>query len=99
MIGLRKGWFVDLAVEDDELLPEQSILGKKVGFATREVGGIAENNRIAVRLGAMEESLFEGREQADEQLAEPMKEGEHVVSTPGKLSNAKRIRRLYSAFH
>jgi len=35
MIGLRKGWFVDLAVEDDELLPEQSILGKKVGFATR----------------------------------------------------------------
>ena len=65
-IRLRKGGLVDLAVEDDQLLPEQGILSDKVGFAAREVGGGAEHDRMTRGLGEMEESLFERREQADE---------------------------------
>jgi hypothetical protein len=33
-----------LAVEDDELLPEESILGNEIGFTAREVSGATENN-------------------------------------------------------
>ena len=65
-IRLRKGRLVDLAVEDDQLLPEQGILGNEIGFAMHEVGGRAEHNRMTRGLGEMEESLFERREQADE---------------------------------
>ncbi len=43
-IGLGKGRLVDLAVEDDELLPEQGILINEIGFTAREVGGGTENN-------------------------------------------------------
>ncbi len=61
-IGLRKGELVDLTVEDDELLPEESILGNQFGSTVREVGGGAENNRMTRGLGEMEESSFERRE-------------------------------------
>ncbi len=36
-IGLRKCRPFDLAVEDDELLAEQSIFGDEIGFAAYEV--------------------------------------------------------------
>ena len=64
-VRLRKGGLFDLAVEDDQLLPEQGILGHEIGFAMREVSGGVEHNRMTRGLGEMEESLFERREQAD----------------------------------
>ena len=54
-----------MAVEDDQLLLEQGILGHEIGFAMREVSGGAEHNRMTRGLGEMEESLFERREEAD----------------------------------
>jgi len=78
-IGLRKGRFVDLAVEDDQLLPKQGILGHAVRSAAREVGGGAENNRIARRLGEVQKGLSKERTQTGEQLGKQMKECVHVI--------------------
>ncbi len=78
-IGLRKGGFFDLAVKDDELLAEQCILGDEVGFATCEVSGSAENDRIAGRLGEVQEDLFKESNETTDQLNRPMKDGKHVV--------------------
>jgi hypothetical protein len=58
-IGLRKGRFFDLAVKDDKLLAEQSILGDEISFAACEVSDGAEHNRVTRGLCEMEESLFE----------------------------------------
>ncbi len=77
-IQLRKGGLVDLALEDDRLLPKQGILGDEVGSAAREVGG-TEINRIARRLDEMKEDLFNRRNQTDKHLGWPIKEGEHRV--------------------
>jgi hypothetical protein len=41
-IGLRKGWLFDLAVKEDQLLPEESILGDEIRFGAGEVSGDAE---------------------------------------------------------
>ena len=61
-VGLRNGGLFDLAVQDDQLLAEESIIGNEVGFAACEVSGGAENNRVPRGLSEMEESLFERRE-------------------------------------
>ncbi len=42
-IGVRNGRLFDLAVEDNQLLPEQSIFGDEVGSTACQVGGRAEN--------------------------------------------------------
>jgi hypothetical protein len=78
-IRLSKGWLFDLAVEDDQLLKEQGVLGNEIGFTARQVYYGAENDRMAGGLGAMQESLLERREQAHDQVGNQMKEGEHVV--------------------
>jgi hypothetical protein len=57
--GLSEAWLFDFAVEDNELLPEQRILGDEFGFASREVGGCGEDDRIPGRLGEAEEATFE----------------------------------------
>jgi hypothetical protein len=57
-IGLRKRGLFDLAVEDDKLLTEQSIFGDEVSFTACQVGGCAENHRMAGRLAEVQEDLF-----------------------------------------
>ncbi len=53
------------AANDDQLLPEQGILGNEIGFAMREVDGGTDDDRIATRLGEMREGLFKGRNQTE----------------------------------
>ena len=53
-IGLRKGGLFDLAVQDDQLLAEESILGNEVGFAACEVCGGTEHNGVTGGLGEIE---------------------------------------------
>ncbi len=77
-IRLRKGWLVDSALQDDQLLPEQGVLGNEIGSAARQVGGDAEHKRMAGGLGEMPEGLFKRRDQTDNQLDEQMQEGRHV---------------------
>lgn len=77
-IGLSKERLADLAVEDDQLLPDQSILCDEIGFAARQVGGGAEHKRMAGGLGEMQAGLFKGRNQTDHQWDERMQEGMHV---------------------
>lgn len=79
VVGLSKGWLFDLAMQDDQSLREQRILVNQFGSTTREVGGGSEYDRVVGRLGKMQESLIEGREQADEQLDEQVEDGRHMV--------------------
>ncbi len=46
---MSKGWLFDLAVKDNELLPKESVLDDKFGFAAREVDGGADDDRITAR--------------------------------------------------
>ncbi len=71
-VGLSKGWFFDLAVKDNELLPKESVLGDKFGFAAREVDGGTDEDRIAARLGEMQEGMFKERNHTENQLGEHM---------------------------
>lgn len=57
-VGWRNGGLSDLAVQDDQLLAEESIFGDEVRFTAREVGGGAENNGIAGGLGEVQGGLF-----------------------------------------
>ncbi len=41
-------------------------------FAAREVDGGTDDDRIAARLGEMQEGLFKGRNQTENQLGEHM---------------------------
>ncbi len=68
-----------MAVEDDELLPEESILGNQLGSTACEVCSGAENNRVAGRLGEMQKGLLKRRNQMENQLGEHMNEVMHVV--------------------
>jgi len=45
-----------LAVEDDELLAEEGVLGNELGIAASEIEGRAEKDRIAKRPGELEGS-------------------------------------------
>ncbi len=66
-------------MKDNELLPKESVLGDEFGFATREVSGGSDDERITARLGEMQEGLFKGRNQTENQLGEHMNEDMHVV--------------------
>jgi hypothetical protein len=78
-IGLRQRGLLDFTAKDDELLTEQRIFGDEIGFSACQVGGHAENYRMAGRLGKMQEGRFQERDESDNRLSEQMKEGEHVV--------------------
>jgi hypothetical protein len=67
-IRLRKEELVDLAVKDDELLPEQGILSGAIGSTAYEVCGGTENNRVPGRLGEMEEGLFKERKETGDDV-------------------------------
>jgi len=57
-IGWGESWLVNLAVEDDELLAEEGVLGNKLGAATSEIEGRAEKDSIARRPGELEGTDF-----------------------------------------
>ena len=59
VVGWGEAWLADLAVEDDELLAEEGVLGNELGLAASEVEGRDEKDRIARRLGEMEEAVFQ----------------------------------------
>jgi hypothetical protein len=48
-----------LAVEDDELLAEEGVLGNELGIAASEIEGRAEKDRIVRRPGELEGSAFQ----------------------------------------
>ena len=58
-IGWGESWLVNLAVEDDELLAEERVLGNEFGIATSEIEGRAEKDGIARRPGESEGSAFQ----------------------------------------
>jgi hypothetical protein len=58
-IGWGESWLVDLAVEDDELLAEEGVLGNELGIAASEIEGRAEEDGIARRTGELEGSAFQ----------------------------------------
>jgi hypothetical protein len=55
-IGWGEAWLVNLAVEDDELLAEEGVLGNMLGIAASEIEARAEKDRIARRPGELEGS-------------------------------------------
>jgi hypothetical protein len=55
-IGWGKAWLPNLAVEDDELLAEERLLGNELGIVASEIEGGAEKDRIARRPGELEGS-------------------------------------------
>ena len=77
-IRLRKGGLLDLAGKDNELLAEKRVLSDQVRLGASKINGGTEHNRMTGRLSEVEESLFKERDEAFEQLGQPMKEGEHV---------------------
>jgi hypothetical protein len=58
-IGWCEAWLVNLAVEDDELLEEEGVLGNELGVATSDIEGGAEKDGIAKRPGELEGSAFQ----------------------------------------
>jgi hypothetical protein len=58
-IGWCEAWHADLAVEDDELLAEEGVLGNELGIAASEIEGRAEKDRIVRRPGELEGSAFQ----------------------------------------
>ena len=59
MIGWGEPWLVNLAVEDDELLAEEGVLGNEFGIAASEIESRAEKDRIARRPGELEGSVLQ----------------------------------------
>jgi hypothetical protein len=55
-IGWCEAWLVNLAVEDDELLAEEGVLGNELGIAASAIEGRAEKDCIARRPGELEGS-------------------------------------------
>jgi hypothetical protein len=64
-IGWGESWLVDLAVEDDELLAEEGVLGNELGIAASEIEGRAEEDGIARRTGELEGSAFQRQQCGD----------------------------------
>jgi len=58
-IGWGEPWLVDLAVEDDELLAEERVLGNEFGIAAIEIEGGAEKDSLVRRPGELEGSAFQ----------------------------------------
>lgn len=78
----------------DQLLTE-CVLSDEVGFTTCQVGGSAESNRVAGRLGEMQEGIFTERKEADDQLGERMQESEHEVGLQERDFQMNRASGLY----
>ena len=57
-IDWREPWFVDLVVEDDELLAEEDVLGNELGVAASDIEGIAERDKTARRPGELDGNQF-----------------------------------------
>ena len=55
-IGWGEAWLVNLAVEDNELLAEEGVLGNELGIAASEIEGRAEKDGIARRPRELEGS-------------------------------------------
>jgi hypothetical protein len=58
-IGWGEAWLANLAVEDDELLAEEGVLGNELGIAASEIEGRTEEDGIARRTGELEGSAFQ----------------------------------------
>lgn len=58
-IRLRKVWLLDPTVQDNQLLPEKSILGDQFGLTTCKVSGHRERDRMTGGLGEVENEVIE----------------------------------------
>ncbi len=65
---MSKAGLFDLTVEEDELLAEEGVLGDQLRFASEEVSRRGDRYRIVSGLREMEESVFESRDEAAEEL-------------------------------
>lgn len=60
-------WFLDEAMEEDQPLTQESILGDEFGSAAHDIEPCGENNRMARGLGEAEKDLIlRGKCGADE---------------------------------
>jgi len=74
-IGWGEPWLVNLAVEDDELLAEEGVLGDEFGIAASEIEGRAEKERIARRPGELKGSVFQRQQCGAHASDKPVDQG------------------------
>ncbi len=68
VIQLDEAWLLDLPMKNNQLLPEQGILDDEFSFASKEVRGAGEYDRIPGRLGKAQENPFESSKQVEDKL-------------------------------
>jgi hypothetical protein len=66
-VGSGQTGFLDLAVEEDQLLAEQSILCDQFGSTEREIGGRAHEEGRASGLSKMSEGLVQQKVEVGEE--------------------------------
>ena len=64
-IGWGEPWPDSLAVENDKLLGEESVLGNELGIVASDIEGRAGKDRIARWPGKFERSMCQGRQCGD----------------------------------
>ena len=80
-IGWGEPWLVNLAVEDDELLAEEGVLGNELGIAASEIEGRAEKDGLARRTGELEGSAFQRQQCGVYGSDKPGDKGRHAEKT------------------
>jgi hypothetical protein len=90
-IALDKGGLLDLALENNQLLPEESVLGDQFGPSAGQVGGCTQKQGLTSGLGEQTEGLVKCQEQVKNELSERVDQGGHELNSR-KLS--KTIRAL-----
>lgn len=71
--------FLHLALEDNELLAEQRVLGNQLRFAEHEVGDSAQNERRTSGLGQTTEGLIQKQKEAEEETGLDVNKQVHSV--------------------
>jgi hypothetical protein len=77
-VGWGEAWLADLAMEEDELLAEEGVLGNELGLAAGDIERCGENDRIARRPGEVEASQFHRCPCGADAMNKPVGEGRHV---------------------
>jgi hypothetical protein len=76
--------FLDLALEDGELLAEQSILGNQVRFTECEIGGSVQEQGRASGLSEMTEGSIQKTEQLREEIGLKVEKERHAVQNSSR---------------
>jgi len=71
-------WFLDQAMEEDQLLTKESILGDEFGSAAHDIGRCRENKRRARGQGEVEKSLIQRRKYGADESDKRLGKGRHA---------------------